>query len=186
MNPPVVGYMGRLVEEKGVGLLMRVLDRVATPWRALFMGGGPMEGSLRQWAAHYGDRVRIVNNVPHDEVPAHLNAMDLLCAPSQTKDNWREQFGRMVIEVFACGVPVISSDSAELPFVLGEAGVILGEHNEDAWVTAIGDLIENAAKRAELSRMGIERAQSTYAWPVVARAHLDFFSRVLDGAGPSR
>ena len=109
--------------------------------------------------------------------------MDMLCAPSQTRDNWREQFGRMVIEAFACGVPVISSDSAELPFVVGDAGVILGELNEDAWVTAIGDLIDNAAKRAELSRMGIERAQSTYAWPVVARAHLDFFSRVLDGAG---
>jgi glycosyltransferase involved in cell wall biosynthesis len=186
MNPPVVGYMGRFVEEKGVGLLMRALDRVATPWRALFMGGGPMEGGLRQWAARYGDRVRIVNNVPHDEVPAHLNAMDMLCAPSQTMDNWREQFGRMVIEAFACGVPVISSDSAELPFVVGDAGVIAGEHNEDAWVTAIGDLIDNAANRSELSRMGIERARSTYAWPVVARDHLDFFSQVLDGAGLSQ
>ena len=69
-GPPVVGYMGRFVEEKGVGLLMRVLDRVTEPWRALFVGGGVLEESLRQWAARYGDRVRIVKDVAHDQVPA--------------------------------------------------------------------------------------------------------------------
>ena len=178
---PVAGYVGRFVEEKGLGLMMRALDRVAAPWRALFVGGGPMEESLRKWAARYGDRVRIVNNVAHEQVPACLNAIDLLCAPSQTTPRWREQFGRMVVEAFACGVPVIASDSGELPFVVGEAGVIAGECDEDAWVRAIAELIGNPAARAELSRKGIERAHSAYAWPVVARNHLEFFSELLDG-----
>ncbi len=180
-GPPVVGYMGRFVEEKGVGLLMRVLDRVTAPWRALFVGGGVLEESLRQWAMRYGDRVRIVKDVVHDQVPAHLNAMDLLCAPSQATPRWREQFGRMVVEAFACGIPVISSDSGELPYVVLDAGVIVGERDEDAWVSAIGELIGDPAKRSELSSMGIARAHSTYAWPVVARAHLQFFSELLDG-----
>jgi len=114
-------------------------------------------------------------------VPACLNAIDLLCAPSQTTPRWREQFGRMVVEAFACGVPVIVSDSGELPFVVGEAGVIAGECDEDAWVRAIAELIGNPAARAELSRKGIERAHSAYAWPVVARNHLEFFSELLDG-----
>jgi glycosyltransferase involved in cell wall biosynthesis len=65
--------------------------------------------------------VRIVK-VAHDEVPAYLNAMDLLCAPSLTTPSWREQLGRMVVEALACGVPVISSDSGELPFVVADAG----------------------------------------------------------------
>lgn len=180
-NPPVVGYIGRFVEEKGVGLLMRALDRIAAPWRALFVGGGALEESLRQWAARYGDRVRIVNNIAHDQVPAYLNAMDLLCAPSQATPRWREQFGRMVVEAFACGVPVISSDSGELPYVVDAAGVIARERDEDGWVRAIGELIDNAATRSELSRKGIARARSTYAWPVVARQHLEFFAQLLDG-----
>ena len=56
MGPPVVGYMGRFVEEKGIGALMRALDRVATPWRALFMGGGPMEGVATMGGALWRSR----------------------------------------------------------------------------------------------------------------------------------
>jgi glycosyltransferase involved in cell wall biosynthesis len=179
-NPPVIGYIGRFVAEKGVGLLMRVLDRVTVPWRALFIGGGPLEPTLRQWAAPHGDRVRIVSSVPHDQVPAYLNAMDLLCAPSQATSVWREQFGRMVVEAFACGVPVISSDSGELPFVVDSAGVIVNERDEDSWVSAITGLLEDPARRSELSLMGVARARSLYAWPLVARSHLDFFSQFLD------
>jgi glycosyltransferase involved in cell wall biosynthesis len=111
--------------------------------------------------------------------------MDILCAPSQTMANWREQFGRMVVEAFACGVPVISSDSGELPYVMGDAGVIAGERDEDAWVSAIGGLIGNPSARAELSSNGIERARSIYAWPIVAKNHLEFFSQLIEAGATS-
>jgi glycosyltransferase involved in cell wall biosynthesis len=181
LNPPVIGFVGRFIEGKGLNLMMRALDRIREPWRALFIGGGPLEPALREWAARYDDRVRIVTDVAHDQVPAYLNAMDLLCAPSQTTSGWREQFGRMVVEAFACGVPVISSDSGELPFVVADAGVIVAERDEHAWVRAISELIDSAIARSDLSRKGIERARSEYAWPIVARSHLEFFSQLLDG-----
>jgi len=119
---PVVGYLGRLVPEKGLHLLMRVLDRLQTPWRAMFVGTGIMETEMQKWAEPYGDRVRICAQVKHDQVPQYLNAMDILCAPSQTIPSWREQFGRMIVEAFACGIPVIGSDSGEIPYVIGDAG----------------------------------------------------------------
>src|ERR1019366_8706236 len=120
-------------------------------------------------------------DVAHDQVPYYLNAMDLLCAPSQATPRWREQFGRMVVEAFACGVPVISSDSGELPYVVGDAGVIVGERDEDAWVRASSELIDNRSARVDRSRQGIERARSTYAWSIVAHNHLEFFSQLLEG-----
>ncbi len=80
-GPPVVGYLGRFIPEKGLTLLQRALDEVRSPWRALFVGAGPMEPSLRKWAARHGDRVRICNGVVHDQVPAYLNAMDVMCLP---------------------------------------------------------------------------------------------------------
>lgn len=83
-GPPVAGYLGRFVEEKGVGVMMRALNQVRAPWRALFVGAGPMEADLRSWARRHGDRVRISSAVEHDQVPCFLNAMDLLCAPSQS------------------------------------------------------------------------------------------------------
>ena len=97
------------MEEKGIGWLTGVLDQVAHPWRALFVGSGPLESELRAWAARRPGRVAIETTVRHDEVPQWLNAMDMLCAPSLTSGRWREQFGRMLIEAFACGVPVVAS-----------------------------------------------------------------------------
>jgi len=182
---PVIGYLGRLVPDKGLDLLMRVLDRLQTPWRALFVGTGPMEATLQTWANRHPDRVRICTTVKHDDVPQYLNAMDVLCAPSQTMPNWKEQFGRMLIEAFACGVPVIGSDSGEIPYVIQEAGVVVGEKDEQGWVQALSDLLESPCQRAELGAQGLHRAHSVYAWPVIAKQYLEFFTELLDCKGKS-
>jgi len=177
---PVIGYLGRFIPEKGLGLLMRVLDRLQTPWRALFIGTGTMESSLATWAHGYPEQVRICTNVRHNEVPQYLNAMDILVAPSQTMPNWREQFGRMLIEAFACGVPVIGSDSGEIPYVIQDAGLVVGEKDESGWVAAISDLLNSPSQRRELAYKGLERSHTFYTWPIVAKQHLQFFTELLD------
>jgi glycosyltransferase involved in cell wall biosynthesis len=178
-GPPVVGFLGRFVEAKGVDLLMRTLEDLGMPWRALFVGGGPMEPALRAWAQRHGDRVRVVGGVAHDAVPAYLNAMELLCAPSRTTPTWREQFGRMLIEAFACGVPVIGSDSGEIPYVVADAGLVVGERDEAGWRRALEELLQSPARRAELGARGRERAHAVYAWPIIASRHLEFFAELL-------
>ena len=147
----------------------------------MFVGMGPLEAELRQWAAGFGDRVRIVTGVTHDRVPAYLNAMDVLCAPSQTTPRWREQFGRMLAEAFACGVPVLASNSGEIPYSVGDAGVIVDEHDESQWIAALGSLLESPARRSELVMRGLDRARTLFDWRVVARKHLAFFDELLDG-----
>lgn len=180
-GPPVVGYLGRFIEPKGLPLLMGALEGLETPWRALFVGGGPLEPELRRWGAKLGsDRVRVVTDVKHDDVPRHLSAMDVLCAPSQTTPEWREQLGRMLIEAFACGVPVIASDSGEIPYVVSDAGVIVGERDSDGWRRAIATLLDNPARRSELGERGRARAHATYSWSVVARQTLGFLEERLD------
>lgn len=177
---PVVGYLGRFVPEKGIDLIMNSLDGIESPWRALFVGAGPMEGALRLWAERHDRRVMVVTDVAHDRVPSHLNAMDLLAAPSQTKGAWREQFGRMLIEAFACGVPVVASDSGEIPHVVADAGLIVGEHDADGWREALAALIDSPSRRADLRARGLDRVRAEFAWPVIARKHLDFFEELLD------
>jgi glycosyltransferase involved in cell wall biosynthesis len=179
-DTPVVGFLGRFVPEKGLTILTAALDDIRQPWRALFVGGGPLESELRRWAARYGDRVRIVTGVRHAEVPAHLNAMDLLCAPSQTTTRWREQFGRMLVEAFACGVPVLASESGEIPHVVDGCGVLLPEDDVTAWSSAIASTLESRSRRAELSAAGRSRAER-YAWPRIAAEHLVFFEGLRTG-----
>jgi glycosyltransferase involved in cell wall biosynthesis len=178
---PVVGYLGRFVPEKGLGVLTAALRRVAEPWRALFVGGGESQSELHALAASYPGRVSIATNVPHDEVPGYLNAMDVLCAPSQTTSRWREQFGRMLIEAMACGVPVLASRSGEIPHVVGDAGLLLGEDDVEAWTTAIRNVVSDPELRRDLADRGLRRARLEFAWPVVARRHLEFFDDVVAG-----
>src|SRR5208282_6684696 len=153
---PIIGYIGRFVKEKGLGTLMAALDQVSTPWRAIFLGGGPMQEAMESWASRQGDRVRVVTAVSHDRVPEYLNAFDVLCAPSLTAPNWREIFGRMVIEAFACKVPVVGSDSGELPKVIGDAGVILPEGNISGWSRALEDLLCSPELREDLRERGFD------------------------------
>jgi glycosyltransferase involved in cell wall biosynthesis len=173
---PVVGYLGRFVPEKGVEMLTRVLDRLPTrSWRALFVGGGPLEGALQAWAARHPERARVITGVTHDAVPAYLNAMDLLAAPSQTTPRWKEQLGRMLLEAMASGVPIVASDSGEIPHVVADAGRIVPESDVAAWVAALGALLENSDLRRAGRERGLTRARDVYAWPRVARQYLDFF-----------
>jgi glycosyltransferase involved in cell wall biosynthesis len=176
----VVGYLGRFVEAKGLEVLTNALRWVAEPWCALFVGGGPDEGKLRRWAEEWPGRVSIVSGVPHDQVPRYLNAMDVLVAPSLTTPRWREQFGRMLVEAMACGVPVVASDSGEIPHVVGDAGIVVPEGDVRALYTALDELLANPDRRAELSRRGLERARMEFALPSVAQRHLDFFESVMN------
>jgi glycosyltransferase involved in cell wall biosynthesis len=179
-GPPVVGFLGRFVEEKGLRVLLRAWE-AAAPSRLLLVGGGAMEAELRTWAGSFADRVRVVTGVPHDGVPGYLNAMDMLVAPSLTTPRWREQFGRMLVEAMACGVPVVGSDSGEIPHVVGGAGIVVPEGDEGALRTAFDGLIGDAGQRMNLSARGLERARSDFALPVVARRHLAFFDGLVDG-----
>src|SRR4029078_13718994 len=114
-----------------------------------------------------------------DGAPAYVNAMVVLCAPSRTTPRWREQFGRMLIEAFASGVAVVASASGEIPYVVGDAGLVVAEDDLAGWQQAIEMLTMERLRRCELARRGRERAESVYSWPVVARQHLDFFERVM-------
>jgi len=179
---PVVGFLGRFIVEKGLRVLCAALDQIRSPWRALFVGGGPLEAELRRWADAWPGRVKILTTVRHSEVPEHLNAMDILCAPSLTTERWREQFGRMLIEAFAAGVAVVGSNSGEIPFTVGKAGHIVAEGDVNAWATAISLLLVDKDLRAELGARGRERALDKFSWVSIAQHHLKFFEEILEAS----
>ena len=121
----LIGYLGRLVEEKGLRTLLLALQQIRElPWRLVVVGAGNYEGEFDRLAASLGlaDRIRRVGFVPHTEAPRYLAAIDLLVLPSETRPNWKEQFGRVLVEALACGTPVVGSDSGEIPFVVRATG----------------------------------------------------------------
>jgi len=176
---PVVGFLGRFVPEKGIATLLAALARTSHPWRALFVGDGPERQSIEQFASRRPDAVKIISDAAHDDVPKWLNAMDVLCAPSETTPRWREQFGRMLVEAMACGVTVIASDSGEIPHVISDAGVTVPERNIERLRTAIDQVLSDRSLRRTYASRGRARALAHFGWDVVAAQHLSFFEALV-------
>jgi phosphatidyl-myo-inositol dimannoside synthase len=176
LQSPVIGFVGRLTRAKGLDVLMQAMEKVgARPWSLLLLGSGEYQQKLHEWAAHHGwsNRVKVLL-VKHGDMPRYVASMDLLAAPSQTMKNWREQFGRMIIEAFACGVPVIGSDSGEIPFVIGDAGRVVGEADVAGWAQSIEQLLGSPQMRGELMARSLARAPQ-YSVATIARQYRDYY-----------
>lgn len=177
LQPPVIGFVGRLTPAKGLDVLMHAMDKVggSRPWSLLLLGSGEYKEKIQEWAARSGWSNRVqVKLAKHAEVPRYLGSMDLLVAPSQSMKNWREQFGRMIIEAFACGVPVIGSDSGEIPFVIGDAGQVVAEADVAGWAHAIKQLLDSPDQRDDLKWRGLARA-SRYSTATIAKQYGDYY-----------
>ena len=116
-RPFTVGYIGRLIVEKGVDLLIESISSIGRDIRLLIIGSGPYRAVLEEKARAFNvsDRVSFVPAMLLPEVARQMCSLDALVLPSRTTAVWKEQFGRVLTEAMACKVPVIGSDSAQFP-----------------------------------------------------------------------
>lgn len=177
-TPVQVGYVGRLAPHKGVGVL---LEAVAgrPELRLTIIGAGPAEAELRGQAARpeLVDRVRFTGGADQDQLPTLLADLDVLAVPSLTTPGWVEQFGRVVVEAMAAGVPVVASDSGALPEVVGSAGLLVREGDPDALGEALVRVGREPGLWERLRAAGLERAQEC-AWPRVAERYERMYQRM--------
>jgi glycosyltransferase involved in cell wall biosynthesis len=175
----VIGYAGRLVPEKGLDVL---LDAAATlPGSVVrLIGNGPLRGELESGAARLGVDLEIDDGVRHEEMARAYASFDVLVLPSRTTLTWEEQFGRALVEALWCGVPVVGSDSGEIPWVIAATagGLVVPEGDPGALGRALTRLRDDAALRRMLAARGRERARDLFGVPAVA-SRLD---RALRGA----
>lgn len=150
-----VGFAGRLVPEKGVLVLLESLRQLAPPLQLLVIGDGPLRGEVEKFGGG-GYTVQVTAGVRHDDVARHLDQLDVLCLPSLTTARWAEQFGRVLTEATALGVPVIGSDSGEIPWVIEQTGggLVVPEGDANALAAAIARLRDDDALRRRLGEEG--------------------------------
>ncbi|BCA66184.1 hypothetical protein SHINM1_017860 [Fluviibacter phosphoraccumulans] len=131
VNPTqrVIGFVGRFVPEKGVLDLLQALGPLGADYVLVCIGGGPQEIELREHAQSLGvaKQLRILPPMPASALAEHIAAMDVLALPSHTEQFWKEQYGRVLVEAMAAGVPVIGSDSGAIPYVIGDARRVFAE-----------------------------------------------------------
>ncbi len=121
------------------------------------------------------DAVRFPGYVPDAELPLWYNVAELFVYPSLY-----EGFGLPPLEAMACGTPVITSDAASLPEVVGDAGMIVGAHDAAALAGAMGQALNDQGLRANLRAAGLMRARA-FSWRATATRTAALYHETLGG-----
>jgi glycosyltransferase involved in cell wall biosynthesis len=167
---PRVGFVGRLEPVKGLGLLTQAFGRLTTRASLVVAGYGSERRLL------IGDRFHVLPPVAYDDLPAFLKSLDVLVLPSVTiLPLHREQFGRVLVEAMAAGVPVVGSSSGAIPEVVGDAGLVVPERDPAALARAIDTVLSDAALRQRLIERGRQRARMHFDWSIVATQTFELF-----------
>ncbi|MDJ0730395.1 MAG: hormogonium polysaccharide biosynthesis glycosyltransferase HpsO [Crocosphaera sp.] len=185
----VIGFVGRFVEEKGILTLLKAVESLPKqPWKLLLLGRGELRERIIKESQKIGveDRLIMVESVAHDQVPQYINLMNVLVLPSETTYKfktltavgWKEQFGHVLIEAMACKVPVIGSNSGEIPNVIKEAGLIFPEADASALQNCLSQLMLNPALASDLSEKGYQRVLENYTNKALAQKTLNFYQLI--------
>jgi L-malate glycosyltransferase len=188
----VVGFVGRFVQEKGLLTLLQALINLKNKaWKLLLLGRGELQSELIKIAAENNiqERLILVESVPHDEVVNYINLMSTLVLPSETtykfktltSVGWKEQFGHVLIEAMACQVPVIGSDSGEIRYVIGDAGLVFPEGNAQALANCLVQLMDKPYFAHSLGEMGYQKAMIKYTNKALAKQQLEFYQELVIG-----
>lgn len=170
----VVGFVGRLDEEKNVQTLARAARRLPENVTFRFVGDGPLRETL-EGLTEDDSRAEFAGWVNHDEIPAELNQMRLLVLPSHPT----EGLPTTILESLACGTPVLSTPVSGVPDVVrdGETGFHLHEKTPEA----VADTIRDVIARTDIepvSRAGRRLVESEYSYSAAVERYRNILDRV--------
>ena len=179
---PYVLHVGDLHERRNLPMLTRAVlsarrqSKAAEALSLVLVGTDLGVGnSVTAIAARAGavDAVVRLGSVNERRLRALYQGSIALVYPS-----FYEGFGLPLVEAMACGTPVIASNVASMPEVLGDAGILLDPSDEDGWTRAIVSLLSGGETRERLRVAGLRRA-AEFTWDRTARFTLDVYRRAL-------
>jgi glycosyltransferase involved in cell wall biosynthesis len=183
---PVLAYVGRFTAVKRVPLLIEAYTQAQPEFaeRAplVLVGGFPdeWEGERPEEAiARTGAQdVHLAGWHEHEELPAFLNAADVVVLPSVA-----EQFGQVLVEGMACELPAIAVDAHGPAEIIddGETGWLLPGDDRDALAAALVEAVNDPEERRRRGRNAREVALERYAWPALAEKVAKVYQAALSG-----
>lgn len=175
-----IGYVGRLVPEKGVDVLVDAVAHLKGVWQLHILGDGEQKTALKARARQLGlsANVTFESWLPSVRMPAFYQQLDVLVLPSRSQPNWVEQFGRVLIEAMACGVPVIGSDCGEIPHVIGDAGLVFPEGNVKALEASLTRLRREPQLAVDLAERGRRRVLDHFTQEQIANKTAEVYRQV--------
>jgi glycosyltransferase involved in cell wall biosynthesis len=168
----VVLYAGRLLREKGlVELLLACADLDPARFLLVLVGDGPEELRLRRAASslRLDGRVVFTGWQPWDDMPRLMASADVFAMPSLPTPYWEEQLGFSLVEAMASGLPVLSTASGAMPYVVGrDAGLLIEPYGRAPLRDALQALVADREQRVRLGAAGRRKVETELDSEVVA------------------
>ena len=179
-----LGFLGRLAPEKGLDVLLAAVSQLKQQdldFQVTICGSGNSEADLRQIAAEQqlDDLLIWRGAVPHEAAPQELAQFDVLILPSRSIATWKEQFGHVIIEAMAMGIPVVGSSCGEIPYVIGRDDLVFPEGDSEALAAILQRIICNRNWREEIGNYGIERVEQFYSHERIARRSISQWQKLV-------
>jgi glycosyltransferase involved in cell wall biosynthesis len=176
-----IGYLGRFVQEKGVMDLLKAASQIHNHFNILMVGAGKLRHKIVVEGRRLGilERIKILDSIPSSQVSNYINCMDCLVLPSRTTKKWKEQFGRVLIEAMSCEVPVVGSDSGEIPNVIGDSGLVFKEGDIGDLSSKLELLMNDIDLRMELAKKGRQRVLDNFSQEKVARETYNIYKKIM-------
>ena len=179
----MVGFIGRVVAEKSVDTLVDAVENVDA--RLLVVGDGAELSVLRRRTAGWPEgKATFAGAVRDADVPDYLACMDVLVLPSRTTPSWAEQFGHVLIEAMAAGVPVVGSSSGAIPEVIGDAGLVFTEGDVESLRRRLAEMLADRALRGRLIACGRARVECCYTNTRVAAEQVAIYRQLVKAPAP--
>lgn len=176
-----IGFVGRLVPEKGLDALFRACVKLLGRWELTVVGSGPAQESLEALAERLGVSSRTTwrGALPPERFRELWPQLDCLVVPSRTTPQWVETYHGAMVEAMGHGVTVVASDSGALPEMVDTAGLVVPEDDIPALTAALQHLSDAPRERSRLGREARLRVMGEYVDDGVARRTLEFWEGVL-------
>lgn len=179
-----IGYVGRMVFEKGGDLLLRafsLLTYTGLKSRMVFAGSGPERSAWQALAVELGiaENITWLDGVSNERVPEIMATIDLLVLPSRSIPQWKEQFGMVLIEAMAMGIPVVGARSGAIPEVIGREDVIFPEEDYQTLSQILENLLLKPEWRKELSEFNKNRVKMLFTNEILAQKLMTLYKELF-------
>jgi glycosyltransferase involved in cell wall biosynthesis len=182
-----MGFVGRLVPERGGETLLRALAQLLGPWTLTVVGTGPEQEPLEALAQRLGlaSRIRWLGGVPKSELGPVWAELDCLVVPSHDTPTWVDRANPILLEAMSRGIAPVVTRAGALPELVGDAGVVV--EDRDSMVSALQHLLADPVRVRALGERARQRILEEFVDSAVAARTRGFWEQVLArGSQPVR
>jgi glycosyltransferase involved in cell wall biosynthesis len=158
-------------------ILLEAVAQLRGPWELRILGSGPERDRLEKMAQWLGILPRVAFDlpIPSTQMPYYYSGLDVLVLPSRTRPNWKEQFGRVLIEAMACQSVVVGARCGAIPEVIGDAGLTFAEGDPADLRAQLQRLLGDAHLRLELAQKGRQRVLDQFTQSQIAARTVELY-----------